>query len=352
MKKCFKKLVSVAFAIALVTGLGAVPERVKAEETLSNETMETATPIELGGNASCTFNDKSQEAHYFKFTVPQDIGNQWITFTVTNYTSSNMYSDLLDNQGKSIWGEKSFDKQHTYVFLTRTEGAGTWLPSNRILIPGETYYIKTIRSRTTGDVTVSVEGSEDDNWGTYENADPMAVGQWKNGKLEMNDDIDCFSVVLPNDNRKHTFNIMSDNKIKVAFANGNRELLSEVSVDALTTNTTYTVTGKGQTIYMRVQAGDDKVTSANYSLKVTTQKKEISKLTLSKYKKNGKKIVGKTVAGASVKVKVNKKTYTVKSGKSGKFTVKLKQKLKSKNKIKVTVTKQNYTTRTEQFIVK
>lgn len=56
---------------------------------------------------------------------------------------------------------------------------------------------------------------------------------------------------------------------------------------------------------------------------------------LKKYKRNTKKITGIATKKATVKVKVGKRTYTVKANAKGKFTIKLKAKLKRKNKIVV-----------------
>lgn len=84
----------------------------------------------------------------------------------------------------------------------------------------------------------------------------------------------------------------------------------------------------------------------------TTTKKKISVLKLTKYKKATKKITGKTVKTATVVVKVGGKKYTVKSNKTGGFTVTLKKKLKKGNKISVTVKKNGYTTKTKSFKVK
>lgn len=84
----------------------------------------------------------------------------------------------------------------------------------------------------------------------------------------------------------------------------------------------------------------------------TTQKKTISTLKLTKYKKKTKKIVGKTVKKGKVTVKVSGKTYKVTANASGKFTVKLKKALKKKNKIKVTVSKSGYKTKSKTFKVK
>lgn len=83
-----------------------------------------------------------------------------------------------------------------------------------------------------------------------------------------------------------------------------------------------------------------------------TTKKKITVLKLTKYKKATKKIKGKTVKTATVVVKVGGKKYTVKSNKTGVFTVTLKKKLKKGNKISVTVKKSGYTTKTKSFKVK
>lgn len=86
--------------------------------------------------------------------------------------------------------------------------------------------------------------------------------------------------------------------------------------------------------------------------KKPVSKKTIKTLKLTSYKKNAKKIKGKTEKTATVKVKVGSKTYTVKAGKNGVFNVSLKKKLKKGNKIVVTVTKSGYKTLKKTFKVK
>lgn len=353
MKQTMKKVTTVMLVMAFILGMTRTIQggAVQAAE-LSNETMEGATLLELDGQSSCIFKDKERESHYFKFTVPQDIGNQWITFAATNYTDSNIYMNLRDSQGKILIKDNNISKQATYCLETRAEGADTWLDETRVLIPGNTYYIELHMSWRIGDVRISVSSTKDDNWGTYEKADTMTVNKRKNGKLEKNDDIDCFSITLPKDNRKYAFNVSSNNDIKASFVNGNRVLLSEVSVNANATNNSYAVKGKGQKIYVRIQANGNKVNSATYSLKVTAQKETISKLSLNSYKRNKKIIVGTTIGNATVKVKVANATYTVKSGLTGKFTVKLKKKLKYGDKIKVSVSQTGYKSLAKTYIVR
>ena len=109
----------------------------------------------------------------------------------------------------------------------------------------------------------------------------------------------------------------------------------------------------GKTYYIKIYA--DVSRKGSYSLiinKYALEKKNISKLSLSNYKKGSKKIVGKTIGDANVKAVVGGKTYTVKSNNSGVFTVTLKKKLKSKDKIVLMVSKTDYKTRKKSFRVK
>lgn len=82
------------------------------------------------------------------------------------------------------------------------------------------------------------------------------------------------------------------------------------------------------------------------------KKKKITVLKLTSYKKNSKRIVGKTLKTAKVTVKIDKRKYVVKANKKGKFVIKLKKKLKRKNKIQVIVSKKGYITRRKTFKVK
>lgn len=81
-------------------------------------------------------------------------------------------------------------------------------------------------------------------------------------------------------------------------------------------------------------------------------KKNIPVLKLTKYKKGTKKICGKTIGKATVKISIGKKTYKAKSNGKGNFTLKLKSKLKKKVSIKVTVSKSGYQTKSKTFKVK
>lgn len=104
------------------------------------------------------------------------------------------------------------------------------------------------------------------------------------------------------------------------------------------------------TYYLKVSTVKDAYVSTvevtpSISKVVTSTVKTTPKLgtpKLSKYKKNTKVITGTAVKGATVKVKVGKKSYTVKANSKGKFTVKLKAKLKKNVKITIYATKKGY----------
>lgn len=86
--------------------------------------------------------------------------------------------------------------------------------------------------------------------------------------------------------------------------------------------------------------------------KPATASKKINTLKLTKYKKGTKVVAGKTLAKASVSVKIGAKTYKTTASKSGAFTINLKSKLKKKDTIKVTVTKSGYAKKVMSFKVK
>lgn len=92
----------------------------------------------------------------------------------------------------------------------------------------------------------------------------------------------------------------------------------------------------------------------NSSKKTTVSKKKVIKKLTVTAKKGKKKLTGKTIKRATVKIKIGKRTYKVKANSKGKFTVKLKSKAKLKKgqKIKVTVSKKGYKTKNKVFKVK
>lgn len=157
--------------------------------------------------------------------------------------------------------------------------------------------------------------------------------------------------------RKVTYNVVSNGKI---FSEETNYTITVSSTGYETVTFTYTKAAKTPATQVPTPATNGAVTTTTpaavtgETTKETTKttKKKITVLKLTKYKKATKKIKGKTVKTATVVVKVGGKKYTVKSTKTGVFTVNLKKKLKKGNKISVTVKKSGYTTKTKSFKVK
>ena len=95
-----------------------------------------------------------------------------------------------------------------------------------------------------------------------------------------------------------------------------------------------------------VNAGEIKVTpnvtEENSNKNTNPVVKTLNPPKLKSYKKNTKKITGTATKGSVVKIKIGKKTYTVKVKKNGKFKVKLRKKLKKNQKIRVYAKKNGY----------
>lgn len=94
--------------------------------------------------------------------------------------------------------------------------------------------------------------------------------------------------------------------------------------------------------------------NGNSSKEPTVMKKKVIKKLTITAKKGKRKITGKTVKKAIVKVKIGKKTYKVKSNAKGKFVIELKgkTKLKKGQKIKITISKTGYKTKHKTYKVK
>ena len=68
----------------------------------TNTTLAKATPINIGSTVNGTFNGNNNEIYYYKITIPKDIGNQYITFSLTDYSSSRKNLDLCDETNQTI----------------------------------------------------------------------------------------------------------------------------------------------------------------------------------------------------------------------------------------------------------
>lgn len=86
--------------------------------------------------------------------------------------------------------------------------------------------------------------------------------------------------------------------------------------------------------------------------KPSISKKNISVLKLSKCKKGSKRIKGKTISTAIVKIKIGSTIYQIKASSKGSFACKLPNKLKKNQKVTVTVSKNGYNKKVKTIKIK
>lgn len=341
------KYIIATFLLLLIIGAGSKT----TFGANTNTTLAKAKPINIDSSITETVNIGNQDMiYYYKLTIPKNIGNQYITISLTNYADDDLDISLCNNLNKNLDDVSFIDTNQNGYLLAKTEG-GAISSTIPILTAGSTYYIKVSNPfyGVHGDYVLSVTTTSDDNWGTFDKAQEIKSNQLKSGKIEYDDDIDMFYINLPKDNKKYNFIISADDKAYALFANSNRIKIGDTCISANSTDNSFSAVGKGQRIYIRMEADNN---NTKYTIKVVPQKKTISKLKLTKYKKGSKKIVGSTIKNATVKITINKKIYTIKSNSKGTFSVKLKKKLKAKQKIKVTVSNPNYKTKKKTFKVK
>lgn len=344
--KSFKYfIITITLLLLVLTGT-----KTTSVQANTNTTLAKATTISIGSTTNGTFKGDFEEVHYYKLTIPKDIGNQYIIVSLTNYADSSIRFNVKNKMNQNLLSSDYISINDSDWLRCRTNTDAT-SGNMTLLSAGNTYYItiEGLSSHTKGNYSLYIESQTDDNWGTFEKAKALTVNQIQAGQIEYWDDIDCYYITLPKDKRKYTFIISADDKAYALFANSNRQKIGDTNISANSTDSSYTVTGNGQKIFVRMEADNN---STKYTIKVVAQKLTISKLSLTKYKKGSKKIVGKTIKNATVKVTINKKSYTVQSNKKGKFSVKLKKKLKSKQKIKISVSKKNYKNKKKTFKVK
>ena len=349
MKHMSENYKGIIFVVLLMIFLISISNKVLAAPGSTKETAET---VSIGKSIEESFAEASaDQIHYYRVDIPENVGNQYIAISMSNYANKGLYFEIRNALDEKIYKGGNVNNNKSTILRFRIKNTVT-TSNTVVLIPGESYYIRIESNKhTVGNYNMSITATPDDNWGTFENSPRCIPGQKVTGVIEYADDIDCFGFVLPNDKQKYTFYISADNRLDALLADANGIKIADTGIDNINVNNKLSVYGLGQTVYIRVNRGYVTQT-ANYSIELKAEKETVSVLNLSSYKKGSKKITGKTIGGAKIVVKIGKKKYSTKSDKTGKFTVKLKKKLKSKNKIKVTVSKKNYLTKSKTFKVR
>ena len=355
VKKGGRNMLKKIMKIVMVLLLGIMISELPSVKTETN-TMQTATSIHIGGNVTGKMENEKEETHWYKFTIPSDIGNKWIRITASNYLKNDIKVTLCDEYGAAKV-TTSIDYNESDYLWTKVASSGTALSQKQQLVVGKTYYIKveTLSYRSgNGDYVLAISSEDDDCWGTFEKSTGIVVNKKTFGKLEYGSDIDCYTVTLPKNNLKHNLIVTSTNALNITVANADGVVIDSTYMDNNETNNSISLIGKGQKIYIKIErnitlwSGDN----AEYTINLVSQKKKISTLKLTKVKKGSRKLIGKTIKNATITIRIGSKTYKCKSKKSGKFAIKLKKKLKKGQKIKITVVKTNYKKKTKSFRVR
>lgn len=367
--------------LTLLFVLGMTAGKAKAIDVSSNESWDQASTIAIGGNGSSSFNDKSAEAHYFKFTAPSD-GNPWIQITVNNQLSQRIYMDLLDSNGTSLQQSDYISRQGNGTFFAKVQDTGVTVNGNgTMLTAGKVYGIRVKTEdgwHATGNVSVYVKSIADDAWGTAEKAISLTNGKKQKGILEVSNDVDYYVATLPNDGKTYQFCVTADNgsiKAKLEDEKG----IGKQDITVASKTQIMEETGNGQKVYIRIQPdgiredSDIREINQTYSVHVTEKKADTTtnrnnaqgttgnpgkktktpgwfpKITC---KKGTKVITGKLSGRYTLDVKVGGKIYIRSTSMSGKFQIKLKKSLKAGTKIKVKVWSRKHGTKTKTFQVK
>lgn len=331
MKK--KSIIFVSIMWALLCSLVLVND--KKVYAYDGKTMETAIPIGIdqekmeftkGGG------DVLEETIYLKVTIPEDIENKNIRFYMSNYGDKSwkeMTMELLDSLGRTLRSTSVYNGYSTRI-LTQMEGSAGYSTNDVRLCAGSVYFLKLYPEYNDyGKYYISVTSIEDDNWGTYDEAEELSYNQKTYGQIEEWLDIDCFFVELPKDNKKYDFILSGNQKVKAYLVNTDEENLGTIQA-AFNKNGKISLVGTGQKIYIKIEAdnGESTIHSADYSImyqKATTTKIEkpakVTGVSVSTGKTKQLKVKWKKVSSASgyqlmyatsKKFKSGKKIVTIK----------------------------------------
>lgn len=382
-----KKQIGIVVLILLL-GLGMTAGKAKAANVGSNESLDQASMIEIDRSGSSSFNYKSDEAHYFKFTAPSagkapSDGMPWIQITLTNQLDESVYMDLLDSSGASIQSGDYIGPQGNGSFFTKVQDTGITVNGNgKTLTAGNVYGIrvKTMNGWSAkGNVSVFVKSINDDVWGTAEKAKPLEKDVEKKGTLEVSNDLDYYAVTLPKDGKQYQFRVKTDNGSVKAKLEDENENVQDITV-AANTKGSMEETGNGQKVYVRIEPDgvekNDDISEINRTYHITVTEKKgnatakksnaqnkaqsttgnhgkvpgwFPKITC---KKGAKVIKGRLSDRCTLNVKVGGKTYIRSTSMTGKFQIKLKKQLKAGTKIKVKVWSRKHGTKTKTFRIK
>ena len=234
-----------------------------ANTAVKANSKETAVEIPINGSASGYINEKDDAAKqmWFKFTVPVDIGNQYVSMTMEGDSSLGWGSDWwIETPGGKGGIASGSDITGLSYILFRIDGSKCFDGRMKYLTPGETYYIYTNGGK--GTIKVSLGTTPEDNWGSLDKAESLDINSSLDRKLEDKADIDSFVFSLPNDGKKYYFRLKSPDTLVL-------ELYNEVGIKENASDgneKTMEMIGDGKKHYATVQQQSSAYRSTTYTV--------------------------------------------------------------------------------------
>ncbi len=264
--KILKGLCTVAVGMVCILSIGTM--------TKAN-TKATAVEVPMNGMAEGSLDDSSSATTqmWYKFTVPSDIGNQYVTFLLTNY-GEGYYNQVRFNV-QTAGGEEISSNGVGVTGMNsaqfRIEGSKSVYEHEKYLIPGQTYYVYVTLDHIWAEKSkfeVSLGATSEDNWGSLEKAETLNINSNLERKLEDRDDVDSFMFTLPQDGKKYKLTLKSGDDVAI-------EVLNEAGVkeeeDAYTSSTSYEFIGDGKKHYVTIEGSLINAKTTSYTLALSEE---------------------------------------------------------------------------------
>lgn len=268
--KRFNKIIKGACVVAL--GMICI---LGADTMAKANTKATAVEIPMNGMAEGSLDASSSETTqmWYKFTVPSDIGNQYVTFSLTNYGEDSY--DWVQYNIQTVGGEKiestSVGEIGTETSVLRIEGSKSTSTYQKYLVPGQIYYVYVKLYNTSGEKSkfeVSFGATPEDNWGSLEKAEVLSVNSNLERRLEDSDDVDSFMFTLPQDGKKYMLTLKSGEDVAI-------EVLNEAGVkeddDYYTSSASYEFIGDGKKHYVTIEGSHLQARETSYTLALSEE---------------------------------------------------------------------------------
>lgn len=264
--KILKGLCTAAVGMVCILSIGTMAKA---------NTKATAVEVPMDGMAEGSLDDSSSATTqmWYKFTVPSDIGNQYVTFSLTNYGED--YYNQVRFKVQTVGGEEISSNGVGVTGMNsaqfRIEGSKSVYEHEKYLIPGQTYYVYVTLDHTWAEKSkfeVSLGSTPEDNWGSLEKAETLNINSNLERKLEDRDDVDSFAFTLPQDGKKYKLTLKSGDDVAI-------EVLNEAGVkeeeDAYTSSTSYEFIGDGKKHYVTIEGSHLIARTTSYTLALSEE---------------------------------------------------------------------------------